>query len=91
MVTSGTTASSTSSAAAVVVLTATQTSSVSATKFEVVNEGPAGFFSIDGGNNWIRLPASSAVQDTAARGVNGIQIKRDGATDMSGVYARAWR
>ena len=60
----------------------------------IVNEGSvAGFYSLDGGTTWCRLPAGPcAVKDDGVKIVNqAIQIKRvAGGSNLSGVYASAW-
>ena len=59
----------------------------------IVNEGAAaGFYSLDGGASWDRLPAECVVEDPRVRIENtAIQVKRTaGGADLSGVYASAW-
>lgn len=59
----------------------------------IVNEGAAGgFYSVNGGATWDRLPAECVVEDPRVRIENtAIQVKRTaGGTDLSGVYASAW-
>ena len=90
MITSGTTAKATTDA------TATDVIALAAipqplTSVQIVNEGPAGFFSLDGGGTLIRLPAASAVTlERIPGGFRSVKIKRDGAVNMTGVYAAAW-
>ncbi len=59
----------------------------------IVNEGTvAGFYSIDGGSTWNRLPAQSVVEDNGVKVVNqAVEIKRVASgSDLSSVYASAW-
>jgi hypothetical protein len=59
----------------------------------IVNEGAAaGFYSIDGGATWNRLPVQSVVEDHGVKIVNqAVQVKRvAGASNTTGVYASAW-
>ena len=59
----------------------------------MVNEGAAaGFYSIDGGTTWNRLPAQSVVEDNGVKLTNqAVQVKRvAGGSNLSGVYASAW-
>jgi hypothetical protein len=59
----------------------------------ICNESAApGFYSIDGGTTWSRLPASSVIKNDGVAIVNtAIQVKRvaDG-TNLSGVYVEVW-
>lgn len=88
MYSSGTTALATSGAAAV---TPSGFPGSSYNVLTIINEGTApGFFSVDGGNNWGRIPAGNANGPGTAiwrgRSNKAPQIKRDGSSDMSGVY-----
>ena len=58
----------------------------------ICNEGSvAGFFSLDGGTTWGRLPVTSIISlDLRRLACNSIKIKRDGVSDMAGVYGFAW-
>ena len=59
----------------------------------IVNEGAAaGFYSIDGGTTWNRLPVQSVVEDHGVKIVNqAVQVKRvSGSSNLNGVYASAW-
>ncbi len=60
----------------------------------ITNEGSvAGFFSTDGGNVWGRIPAAvagvPAVVISRGRSSSPVLIKRDGGSDMTGVWAFA--
>jgi hypothetical protein len=59
----------------------------------IVNEGAAaGFYSIDGGTTWSRLPASSVIKNDGVKIADAaIQVKRiaDG-TNLSAVYVECW-
>ena len=59
----------------------------------IINEGGvAGFFSVDGGETWLRLPANGARSLDGLQVFNqAIQAKRvAGGSNLSGVYADAW-
>jgi hypothetical protein len=59
----------------------------------IINEGAApGFYSIDGGNTWERLPAQASISDDDVIVSNTpIMIKRvSGGTDLSGIFASTW-
>ncbi len=89
--TSGVTAKATTANAAIEVIAATNAKIFRHVR--IVNEGAvAGFFSIDGGTNWERLPASAVVTDDGIFIKNmAIQIKRiSGGSDLSGVFGAAW-
>lgn len=85
---SGETASATVSAAAVDVIAAPVP--VSAKSFRIVNRGAAGWFSLDGGNNWSWLNGATTLVLDNVSPIKSISIKREGATDMSGVTADVW-
>ncbi len=61
----------------------------------VINEGTApGFVSIDGGNTWARVPAGASAASPAIitireRSNSAPLLKRDGGSDMGGVFAFA--
>jgi hypothetical protein len=50
----------------------------------------AGFFSLDGGISWDRIEANARLDRYHAGPIKSVTIKRDGATDMTGVYASVW-
>ena len=89
MKSSGTTAVATSGAGNATLINA---GDLSYNFLEIANEGPvAGFFSVDGGNVWGRIPAAAAATAPATviwrgRSSQNVLIKRDGGTDMSAVY-----
>ncbi len=59
----------------------------------VINEGAvAGFFSIDGGTRWARLPASGSVfLSNIQTAGEVVKIKREpGGSNLSGVYGFAY-
>jgi len=58
----------------------------------IVNEGTvAGFYSLDGGTTWLRLPSQCVITDDNVTVDNvAIQIKVTGADDLGSVYASAW-
>ncbi len=60
----------------------------------ICNESAApGFYSVDGGTTWSRLPASSVIRNDGVAIVNkAIQVKRvaDG-TNLSAIYVEVWR
>ena len=88
---SGTTPLATSGDAAVEVLAANANAVYHHVR--IINEGTAaGFYSIDGGTTWNRLPAQSVVEDNGVKVVNqAVEIKRvAGGSDLSSVYASAW-
>lgn len=92
---SGTTAVATNgTAAATLILVANP---VTVNGISVVNEGSvAGFFSVDNGASWRRLPAQGSrtlpVHNAQLYISGNILIKRDpsASSDMSGVYADCW-
>jgi len=91
MLSSGTTAIATTDNSAVTLLAASETLHNHLT---IINEGGvAGFFSIDGGTTWFRLPAgpSSISMDDVHLFDQAVTVKRitDGS-NLSGVYAFAW-
>jgi len=59
----------------------------------IANEGSvAGFYSIDGGTTWGRLPANTVIKNDGVKIENvAVQVKRvpDGA-NLTGVYGEAW-
>ena len=86
---SGETAKATSSNTAVEVLAATATA---VTQIVIANEGGvAGFFSIDAGTTWGRLPASHVTVLTVDLAqLPAVQIKRvEDGSNVTGVYAYA--
>lgn len=92
-VTSGETAKATTDDTAVEVIAAQSKGSQPYRHCRIVNEGAvAGFYSIDGGTTWERLPASSYLTDDGVYIMNkALQIKRvAGGSDLSGVYAAIW-
>ncbi len=58
----------------------------------IINEGAnPGFFSVDGGVVWSRIPGEFVQFLDNVRQMGNIMIKRPaGGPDMSGVYAYAW-
>lgn len=88
---SGTTAIATSSAAAVVALAADPDGHADH-EVMIVNGAVAGFVSIDNQRTWCRLPASvTLIFDLRHKPHNAaVYIKRDGATDVVGVYVAAY-
>lgn len=90
MITSGLTAQTTASDAAVVVLTV-PTGYGNFDSVTVINEGTiVGFFSIDNGNTWARLPASASLTIDRAP-VLGLQVKRvAGGSNLTGIWGFAW-
>jgi len=59
----------------------------------LINEGSvAGFWSIDGGTTWSRLPANCAMKlDRNGAPFTGVKVKRvAGGSDLSGVYVSGW-
>jgi hypothetical protein len=91
-VSSGTTAIVTETDAAVTAVAASATNTYHHVR--IINESSAaGFYSLDGGTTWNRLPAGPvSIKDDDLKIVNkAIQIKRvPGGTDLSGVYVSAW-
>jgi hypothetical protein len=88
MKTSGATAKATTADTAVELISATTTGRPF-TWLSIINEGSvAGFFSIDGGTTWARLPAGpSAVSIPVGVKSLAVQIKRvAGGTNLSGVW-----
>ena len=91
-ITSGLTAIATTSNTAVEVIAA-QANAGPYRHCRIVNGGAiAGFYSIDGGTTWERLPASTALTDDGVYIMNkAVQIKRiAGGTDLSGVFGSIW-
>ena len=89
--TSGVSAKATVADAAVEVLAADDT--MVFRHIRIVNEGGApGFYSIDGGTTWERLPAGGVLTDDDVLIRNkAVQVKRvAGGANLSGVYAAAW-
>jgi hypothetical protein len=88
MRTSGLAAKATTTNAAETLIAAS--SSESMNRLVIINEGAvAGFFSIDSGTTWPRLPANSTINLEGLYVLNqSVQIKRvaDGA-DLAGVWA----
>lgn len=92
LVTSGETPKSSSSDTAVPLIAALQ-DGVFMEHVVIDNEGAvAGFFSIDGGTTWARLPASTVVVlDGVWIASTAIQVKRvSGGSDITDVYGWAW-
>lgn len=85
MESNGTTAGATASADATDLLIGVGTARHGIT---IINEGAAGFASVDNGNVWFRLPTATStfVPADEIPYVPKVKIKRDGATDMSGVW-----
>lgn len=87
MISSGVTATATSGDTAVTLFDCAGTAVFRVT---VVNEGGvAGFFSIDGGTTWARLPATSSVTVPIPEKPRSIicKVKRiAGGSNLSGVY-----
>jgi hypothetical protein len=91
MISSGTTAIATSGAGSVTLLSG----SGSFGQLVIINEGSiAGFFSLDSGATWGRIPGAATgssvtlgfrvtLQDPV------VKVKRDGGSDMTGLYAFA--
>jgi hypothetical protein len=95
MISSGETAISTSGDTAVTALTNTAGSGRKP-YVDIINEGAAaGFYSIDSGGTYARLPAASAIHldlkhNPLAEGTT-IKVKRVASgTDLSGVYVSAY-
>ena len=84
---SGTTAIATTTADPTEVLPATSTS---CGRHMTIVSAVAGFYSIDGGTTWDRIAAATPTTRYDVFPVAGVKIKRDGATDMTGVYASVW-
>ncbi len=92
-VTSGLTAIATTSNTAVEVIAAKGPGSQPYRHCRIVNGGAvAGFYSIDGGTTWERLPASTALTDDGVHIMNkAVQIKRvAGGSDLAGVFGAIW-
>jgi photosystem II stability/assembly factor-like uncharacterized protein len=91
LVSSGETAIATTSDTAVTALAA-DTSQAYLTEVFIINEGTTpGFFSIDGGTTWARLPAGPSSVRIALRQIyQGVKVKRvAGGSNLSGVYVWA--
>ncbi len=64
-------------------------------RLTVINEGAvAGFVSIDGGSTWARVPAGASAASPSKitireRSNSAPLLKRDGSSDMGGVFAFA--
>ena len=92
MITSGETAIATSGDTAVDVFTSPTAGSTGYTQVVVINEGAvAGFFSIDGGTTWARLPASSSIICKPANAsVPSLKVKRVASgTNLAGIWGWA--
>ena len=87
---SGTTAKATSGAGNITCIAANASNVLHHVK--IVNDGSVdGFFSIDGGTVWGRLPdASAVVLDGVTIDNAAIVIKWNGATNLTGVFVEAW-
>lgn len=88
MLTSGTTALATSSAAAVTVIDLGANIPYTANGLLLIS-AVAGFFSVDGGTTWARMPAATLVLQRVYV-MGDILVKRDGVTDMTGVFGALW-
>lgn len=91
LISSGTTAVATTDDTAVTALAA-DTSQAYLNEMVIINEGSApGFFSIDGGTVWARLPAGpSSVRIQQRQAYQGVKVKRvSGGTNLSGIYVWA--
>lgn len=93
MYSSGTTAIATSGTGNVTLVTVPAGGSFN--RLLIINEGAnAGFFSVDGGSTWGRIPAAAAATSPVqiewfGRSNQSVLMKRAGSTDMGGVYAFA--
>jgi hypothetical protein len=85
------TAIATSSAAAVDLIAEGTSGLFVCINASVVNTGSvAGLVSFDAGKTWEYLPAGFEMIRLRLTTITGIQLKRIGATDVTGVYASAW-
>ena len=84
---SGTTAKATTTADATDVIPAASTSCA---RHARVVSAVAGFFSLDGGTTWDRIEANVRQTRYDVFPIAAVKVKRDGATDMTGVYASVW-
>jgi hypothetical protein len=55
----------------------------------ISNEGVAGFFSMDSGNTWGRMPGNDVTILREVYLVGDVQIKRE-TSDLSGVFISIW-
>jgi hypothetical protein len=92
MKTSGSTAVSTTSDTAVVAIAAPSNVNDIDTSLIILNEGGVvGFFSIDNGITWARLPAGGISLDFINLN-QGVQVKRvAGGTNLSGIWVMTWK
>ena len=92
MISSGTTAKATTDDTSVVLLAKADMPRKANLTIRIVNEGAvAGFYSVDGGAAWARLPASSIVEDQSQEVNGSLLMKRVASgSNLSGVYASAW-
>jgi hypothetical protein len=89
MASSGTTAKQTTDANPITLIAATDQHVFR--HLTIINEGnAAGFFSFDGGTEWHRLPVGSVTMDNLSIMNLAVQAKRDGANDLTGIYASTW-
>src|SRR5688500_16849501 len=84
---SGTTAIATTTASATDVIPAASTSCA---RHARIISAVAGFFSLDGGTTWDRIPANTPTTSYDVFPIARGKIKRDGVTDMTGVDATVW-
>jgi hypothetical protein len=84
-----------SSGAAVATTTAAATdvilaSALAGTERNVwITSGVAGTWSVDGGISWHFIAANAPIERLGIP-IKSVQIKREGATDMTGVRASVW-
>lgn len=98
MVSSGTTAVATSGTGVTTAISSTTLAGRrSFRNLRIVNEGAApGFYAVDGGTTWLRLSAASAATapfidvKRDLQKITDVQVKRDGGTDLSGIYCEVW-
>ena len=84
--------SATTDASAVTVLTVADADKAQVAHFKIVNDGLAdGFFTLDGGGTFRFMPSGSAQILDDLKGFLGvIQIKREGAQNLSAVHGDIW-
>lgn len=57
----------------------------------LVNGAVAGFFSVDAGTTWHRLPASAVTEFRSIHPITDVRVKRITAgTNLADVYASVW-
>lgn len=78
-------------AAVYVFTTPSPPTGLSYSQLAIINEGSvAGFFSIDGGTTWARLPATSSVVIPISTNAPSLKVKRIASgTDLAGIWGWA--